>query len=75
MNQVMNMMMILFMQLLRMPIILLGSFVLSIVTIPHYWWAPVLMLALMIGVGLVVIQNMNQLFAKFQKYMVKFLLR
>lgn len=71
MNQVMNMMMILFMQLLRMPIILLGSFVLSIVTIPHYWWALVLMLALMIGVGLVVIQNMNQLFAKFQKYMDK----
>lgn len=71
MNQVMNMMMILFMQLLRMPIILLGSFVLSIVTIPHYWWAPVLMLALRIGVGLVVIQNMNQLFAKFQKYMDK----
>lgn len=71
MNQVMNMMMILFMQLLRMPIILLGSFVLSIVTIPHYWWAPVLMLALMMGVGLVVIQNMNQLFAKFQKYMDK----
>lgn len=71
MNQVMNMMIILFMQLLRMPIILLGSFVLSIVTIPHYWWAPVLMLALMMGVGLVVIQNMNQLFAKFQKYMDK----
>ena len=71
MNQVMNMMMILFMQLLRMPIILLGSFVLSIVTIPHYWWAPVLMVALMMGVGLVVIQNMNQLFAKFQKYMDK----
>ena len=66
MNQVMNMMMILFMQLLRM-----GSFVLSIVTIPHYWWAPVLMLALMMGVGFIVIQNMNQLFAKFQKYMDK----
>ncbi|MGQ0436853.1 ABC transporter ATP-binding protein [Lactobacillus gasseri] len=71
MNQVMNMMMILFMQLLRMPIILIGSFVLSIVTIPHYWWAPVLMLALMMGVGFIVIQNMNQLFAKFQKYMDK----
>lgn len=71
MNQVMNMMMILFMQLLRMPMILIGSFVLSIVTIPHYWWAPVLMLALMMGVGFIVIQNMNQLFAKFQKYMDK----
>ena len=71
MNQVMNMMMILFMQLLRMPIILIGSFVLSIITIPQYWWAPVLMLALMIGVGYIVIQNMNKLFAKFQHYMDK----
>lgn len=71
MNQVMNMMMILFMQLLRMPIILVGSFVLSIITIPRYWWAPVLMLALMMGVGYVVIQNMNKLFDKFQKYMDK----
>nr|WP_285816475.1 ABC transporter ATP-binding protein [Lactobacillus taiwanensis] len=71
MNQVMNMMMILFMQLLRMPIILVGSFVLSIITIPHYWWAPVLMLVLMMGVGFVVIQNMNKLFDKFQHYMDK----
>lgn len=71
MNQVMNMMMILFMQLLRMPIILVGSFVLSIITIPHYWWAPVLMLALMVGVGFIVIQNMNKLFDKFQHYMDK----
>ena len=71
MNQVMNMMMILFMQLLRMPIILIGSFVLSIITIPQYWWVPVLMLALMMGVGYIVIQNMNKLFAKFQHYMDK----
>ncbi|MCT3342237.1 ABC transporter ATP-binding protein [Lactobacillus johnsonii] len=71
MNQVMNMMMILFMQLLRLPIILIGSFVLSIITIPQYWWAPVLMLALMMGVGYIVIQNMNKLFAKFQHYMDK----
>lgn len=71
MNQAMNMMMILFMQLLRMPIILIGSFVLSIITIPQYWWAPVLMLALMMGVGYIVIQNMNKLFAKFQHYMDK----
>lgn len=71
MNQVMNMMMILFMQLLRLPIILIGSFVLSIITISQYWWAPVLMLALMMGVGYIVIQNMNKLFAKFQHYMDK----
>ena len=59
------------MQLLRMPINLIVSFVLSIITIPQYWWAPVLMLALMMGVGYIVIQNMNKLFAKFQHYMDK----
>ena len=37
MNQVMNMMMMVFMQLLRIPVILVGSLVLSIVTIPRYW--------------------------------------
>ncbi len=74
MNQVMNMMMILFMQLLRMPIILIGSFVLSIITIPQYWWAPVLMLALMMGVGYIVIQNMNKLLLNSNTTWIKFLL-
>lgn len=74
MNQVMNMMMILFMQLLRLPIILIGSFVLSIITIPQYWWAPVLMLALMMGVGYIVIQNMKKLLLNSNTTWIKFLL-
>lgn len=71
MNQVMNMMMILFMQLLRMPLIMVGSFVFAIITIPRYWWAPVVMLAGMLGVGTYVMKNMNKLFDKFQVYMDK----
>ncbi|MGQ5708959.1 ABC transporter ATP-binding protein [Lactobacillus sp. PSON] len=69
MNQIMNMMMTLFMQLLRIPIILVGSFVLAIITIPRYWWAPVLMLALILSVGTWVMKNMTSLFNKFQETM------
>lgn len=71
MNQVMNMMMTLFMQLLRIPIILVGAFALAIITIPRYWWAPVAMLVGMLGVGYFVMKNMNALFSKFQVYMDK----
>lgn len=69
MNQVMNVMMTVFMQLLRIPIILVGSFVLAIVTIPRYWWVPVLMIALMLGVGVWVMKSMNALFDKYQVQM------
>lgn len=69
MNQVMNMIMQLFMQLLRMPILIIGSFVFCIVIIPRYWWATVLMVALIIGFGVIVLKKMNFLFAKFQEKM------
>lgn len=69
MNQIMNMIMTLFMQLLRIPIILLGSFALAIITIPRYWWAAVLMVVAMLGVGYFVVRHMNALFSKFQVYM------
>ncbi|MBB1123131.1 ABC transporter ATP-binding protein [Limosilactobacillus sp. Lr3000] len=66
MNQVMNMMMTIFMMLLRIPIILIGSFILAIVTIPRYWWAPIVMVVLIIGTGVWIVKNMNSLFAKYQ---------
>ena len=69
MNQVMNVMMNTFMLLLRIPIILIGSFILAIVTIPRYWWAPVIMVILIIGTGIWVLRNMNRLFAKYQVLM------
>ena len=51
MNQVMNMMMQLFMQMLRLPILIVGSFIFCIVIIPRFWWAPVVMVALIFGFG------------------------
>ena len=69
MNQVMNMIMQLFMQLLRMPILMVGSFIFCIIIIPRYWWATVLMVALIIGVGAIVLNRMNSLFDKFQVLM------
>ncbi|MBD5430275.1 ABC transporter ATP-binding protein [Lactobacillus sp.] len=69
MNQIMNMIIIFFMQLLRLPLILGGSLVLAIVTIPRYWWAPIVMLVGMVVVGYFVLKRMNSLFDKMQKYM------
>lgn len=71
MNQIMNMLMQLFMQLLRMPILIVGSFILCIVIIPRFWWATVIMVALIIGFGIYVLKQMNSLFDKFQKTMDK----
>lgn len=71
MNQVTNMIMQVFMQLLRMPILIVGSFIFCIVIIPRYWWATVVMVALIVGFGIIVLQRMNDLFAKFQRLMDK----
>lgn len=71
MNQVMNMMMQLFMQMLRLPILIVGSFIFCIVIIPRFWWATVLMVALIFGFGAYVLKRMNSLFEKFQKTMDK----
>lgn len=71
MNQIMNMIMQLFMQLLRMPILIVGSFIFCIVIIPRFWWATVVMVALIMGFGIFVLKRMNSLFDKFQKTMDK----
>ena len=71
MNQIMNMMMMMFMPLLRIPVLLVGSLILSIITIPRYWWAPVLMLLLIGGFGIYVVNHMNKLFNHYQKLMDK----
>ena len=43
MNQVLNVVMTTFMQVLRMPIMIIGAFVMGIVTIPRFWWLQVAM--------------------------------
>ncbi|MST86479.1 ABC transporter ATP-binding protein [Lactobacillus porci] len=71
MQQIMNMIMTIFMQLIRMPLILVGSIVLAVVTIPRYWWAIVVLLALMLALGTVAIRQMTAMFDQFQMYMDK----
>lgn len=71
MQQIMNMVMILFMQIIRLPIILIGAFVLAIITIPRFWWTIVLMLVLISIIGIYVVRKMNSMFDLFQKYMDK----
>lgn len=69
MNQITNMIMQLFMQMIRMPILIVGSFIFSIIIIPRYWWATVLMVFLILGFGLWVLKSMNIIFGKYQKKM------
>ncbi|MBW9308112.1 ABC transporter ATP-binding protein [Lactobacillus delbrueckii] len=71
MQQIMNMIMTIFMQLIRMPLILIGSIIMAIVTIPRYWWAVVVLLALIMGLGVVAVKQITTMFDKFQMYMDK----
>lgn len=71
MQQVMNMVMTIFMQLLRLPIMMTGSFVMAIVILPRYWWAVFVMLVLVLGIGSYVLGKMTGDFEKFQSYMDK----
>ncbi|MEY8738033.1 ABC transporter ATP-binding protein [Lactobacillus sp. AN1001] len=67
MNQVLNVVMTTFMQVLRMPIMIIGAFVLGIVTIPRFWWLQVVMfLAVALVIGLTFPQ-LGKMFDRFQK--------
>lgn len=56
---------------IRMPLILIGSIIMAIVTIPRYWWAVVVLLALIMGLGVVAVKQITAMFDKFQMYMDK----
>lgn len=67
MNQVLNVVMTTFMQVLRMPIMIIGAFILGIVTIPRFWWLQVVMfLAVALVIGLTFPQ-LGKMFDRFQK--------
>lgn len=66
MNQIMNLIMSIFMQLLRLPIILVGSFVLTIITIPRFWWITLLVLVVLTIVGLFILKLVNRQFEQYQ---------
>lgn len=67
MNQVLNVVMTTFMQVLRMPIMIIGAFVMGIVTIPRFWWLQVAMfLAVFLVIGLTFPQ-LGKMFDRYQK--------
>lgn len=66
MNQVTNIIMTTLMQILRMPIILIGSFVMGIVTLPRYWWVQILLLLIVSLVLFFVFPSLDKLFSKYQ---------
>ena len=66
MNQVTNIIMMTLMQVLRMPIILIASFVMGIVTLPRYWWVQILLLLIVSLVLFFVFPSLDKLFSKYQ---------
>ena len=66
MNQVTNIIMTTLMQVFRMPIILIGSFVMGIVTLPRYWWVQILLLLIVSLVLFFVFPSLDKLFSKYQ---------
>jgi len=70
-NQVQNLVMMMFQILFRLPILFLGSFILAIVTIPSLWWVIVLMVFLVLFLTGVMMGLMGPRFAKFQVLLEK----
>jgi ABC transporter, permease/ATP-binding protein len=70
-NQVQNLVMMMFQILFRLPILFLGSFILAVVTIPSLWWGIVLMVFLVFFLTGVMMGLMGPRFAKFQVLLEK----
>lgn len=65
-NQVQLVIMSVFQQLTRIPILFVGAFVLAIVTMPKFWWIIVLMLVLIVVVSAFAFTRMGKYFEKIQ---------
>ena len=70
-NQIQNLVMMLFQVLLRLPILFLGSFILAINTLPELWWVIVGMVGLIFLIFMVTMWVMGPRFAIFQKLLDK----
>ena len=70
-NQVLNVTMMLFQILLRLPILFIGSVILAIVTMPSLWWIIVLLIVLIAGLTAVMMGMMGPRFKKFQTLLDK----
>ena len=65
-NQIQNLVMMMFQILLRLPILFVGSVVLAIVTVPSLWWIIALLILLVAGLTAMMMGLMGPRFQKFQ---------
>ena len=70
-NQILNVTMMLFQILLRLPILFIGSVILAIVTMPSVWWIIFLLIVLIAGLTAVMMGMMGPRFKKFQTLLDK----
>lgn len=70
-NQVMNLIMILFQVLLRVPLLFIGAFILAIHTLPKLWWIIVVLVVVIVLITGVAMGNMGKHFSAFQTLMDK----
>ena len=65
-NQIQNLVMMMFQILIRLPILFIGSVVLAIVTVPELWWIIALLILLVAGLTAMMMGLMGPRFQKFQ---------
>ena len=65
-NQIQNLIMMMFQILLRLPVLFIGSVVLAIVTVPELWWIICLLILLVAGLTAMMMGLMGPRFKKFQ---------
>lgn len=70
-NQIQNLVMMLFQVLFRLPILFIGAFIMAVQTQPDLWWVIVLMVILIGLIMALVMSQMGPRFGKFQKLMDK----
>lgn len=70
-NQIQNLMMMVFQVLLRLPILFIGAFIMAVRTLPQLWWVIILMVVLVTFCMVGVMGTMGPRFGRFQALMDK----
>lgn len=71
MNQIQMLLMMVFQVLIRVPLLFVGAFVLSIITLPQLWWIIVIMIVLIVLITGLSMRSMGPHFGAFQTLMDK----
>ncbi|HEM5069954.1 TPA: ABC transporter ATP-binding protein [Streptococcus suis] len=70
-NQIQNLVMMLFTVLMRVPLLFVVAFIMAVRTMPELWWMIILMVVLIVAIMAVVMGQMGPRFGKFQSLMDK----